>query len=54
MFNLVCLLNPYADPHAVDRRLYQYALFLIAGHRKGIQYDFGRRLGLDFGDIVSF
>lgn len=54
MLDLVGLLDLDADAHTVDTRLDEDALVLVAGHGQGVQEDFRRRLGLDFGDIMPF
>lgn len=53
-FGLVGLLDPDADAHAVDTGLDQDALLVVAGNDYIVEQDFGRRPGLDFGDIVAF
>lgn len=53
VLDLVGLLDLDADAHRVDARLDEDPLVLVAGYRQGRQEHFGRRLGLDLGDIVS-
>lgn len=53
MFDLISLLDLDADAYAVDTRLDEHALVLIAGNGQGVQEDFGRGLGLDLGDVMS-
>ena len=54
MLNLVCLFNLDAYAHAVDARLDQDSLVLIARDGEGIQQDFGGGLRFNLGDVVSF
>lgn len=52
--DLVGLLDLNADANAVDARLDEDLLVLVARNDQRGQQDLGRRLGLDLGDIVSF
>lgn len=52
ILNLVRLLDPYADPHAVHARLHQHPLVLVPRDRQRRQQHLGRRSRLDLGDIV--
>lgn len=54
MLNLVCLLDSDADADAVDAGLDEDALVLIAGDGQRVEKNFGRGLGFDLGDIVTF
>lgn len=53
VLNLVCLLNFDADAHAVDAWLNVDALIFISRHGEGVEDDFGRARGLNFGDVVA-
>lgn len=52
MLNLIGLLNLNADADAVDTRLDEHTLVLVAGNCKGVQQHFWRCLRFDFWDIV--
>lgn len=54
VLNLVCLLDLDAYAHTVDAGLDEDSLVFVTGNDQGVQEDFGRGLGLNFGDIVSF
>jgi hypothetical protein len=54
VFNLIGLLDSDADTDAVDTGFDKDTLILVARDGQGVQEDFGRGLGFDFGDIVAF
>lgn len=54
VFDLVGLLDLDAYPYAVDGRLDQDTLVLVARNGQRSQKHFGRRASFDFGDIVPF
>lgn len=52
MLDLIGLLDLDADPYAVDARLDEDPLVLVAGDRDRHEEHFGGCPGLDFRDIV--
>ena len=54
VLNLICLLDSYADPYAVDAGFYKNLLILIASNCEWVQQDFGRALCLNFRNVMSF
>lgn len=54
MLNLVCLFDLDAHTDAVDARLDQDTLALIARNSQRVQNELRRALGLNFRDVVSF
>lgn len=53
LFNLIRLLDPYADAHTIDTRLNQDPLAVVSGHDERVQENFWRSPGFYFGNIVS-
>jgi hypothetical protein len=54
VLNLIRLLYPYADTHAVHRRLDEDTLLLVPRNGQWVEDEFGRGIRLDFGNIVPF
>lgn len=53
MLDLICLLDPNAHTHAVDRWLNEDLLVLVAGDCEWIEQHFWGRCGFDLGNIMS-
>lgn len=51
---LVRLLDPYANPYAVDARLYEDLLVFVAGDSEWVEENFWGAGGLDLWNVVSF
>lgn len=53
ILNIICLFYLDANPHTIHRRLYEHLFILVSGYVEGVEEDFGRACGFDFGNIVA-